>query len=49
MTVYQLLSSLDSKELSEWMAYFRMQPKPERPLTVDEQVETSMKGYARFK
>lgn len=28
MTVRQLLSSLDSRELSEWMAYFSLDNKP---------------------
>jgi len=28
MTVKQLLSSLDSRELSEWVAYFNLSPKP---------------------
>ena len=48
MTVYQLLNSLDSRELSEWMAYFTIEKKdqPKEP-TVEDNIKFGMTGYKR--
>ena len=46
MTVWQLLNSLDSRELSEWMAYFALEnkEKPKEP-TVEDSIKFGMTGY----
>lgn len=49
MTVRQLLTSLDSKELSEWMAYFEienenMKNKKGADDTAGQSLETKIKG-----
>jgi hypothetical protein len=40
MTVRHLLSSLDSRELSEWIAYFNLSQKPaDKQLTNTEKIK----------
>jgi hypothetical protein len=35
MTVHQLLASLDSSELTEWMAYLQLEAEREKPQADD--------------
>ena len=48
MTVWQLLNSLDSRELSEWMAFFALEKKnTPKEATVESKVNFGMTGYKR--
>jgi hypothetical protein len=51
MTVRQLLASLDSRELAEWMAFFRIErdrmegksePKPADPEVLSEKIKAAL-------
>lgn len=50
MTVGQLLNNIDSRELTEWRAYFKLEAerlKQEREAPVDKQVAANMRGYGK--
>lgn len=55
MTVRQMLNNLDSRELSEWMAYFRIENEPKKQEKKDEEkalaekLKLAFKGKARSK
>lgn len=42
MTVRQLLNNLDSRELSEWMAYYKI--KGEKKTDSDKEIETKIRA-----
>ena len=44
MTVRQLLANLDSRELSEWMAFFEIENETEKPNETPQTLETKIKG-----
>lgn len=51
MTVRQLLSNIDSRELSEWIAYYKLRETPEerKPRGLDDQIKTALKSRKRKK
>ncbi len=42
MTVAQLLASMDSQELSEWMAYYRLQDERQRESEMQSRAESGL-------
>ena len=50
MTVRHLLASLDSQELSEWVAYFNLEKKPTDPqVTNTEKIKAFFVGKGKKK
>jgi len=51
MTVKQLLSSLDSREITEWRAFFRIESDRIKEVQngppVEDKVKFNLKGYKR--
>jgi hypothetical protein len=48
MTVKQLLSSLDSRELTEWMAYFKLEnERAKESSKIDNTLKNSLRGYSK--
>ena len=53
MTVNQLLTSLDSRELTEWRAYFRLEKElkdeaqPNSPNQLSHGLKTNLTGYGK--
>lgn len=46
MTVRQLLESMDSREISEWIAFFNMKPakREEKTLPLEDQIRKTLQG-----
>jgi hypothetical protein len=54
MTVRQLLSNMDSREMSEWMAYIKLDQKDEGkkktdPVALADDIKTAFKGVQAAK
>jgi len=52
MTVRQLLSSMDSLEISEWMAWFSLESKMrkgDKTMTLEDQFKSALRGRKRVR
>ena len=52
MTVREMLSKLDSLELSEWMAFFKLENKELKKIkdgpSLEEKMKNNLHGYSRM-
>lgn len=48
MTVKQLLNNLDSSEITEWLAYYKMknEAKPESEAPLDASLKNELSGFS---
>jgi hypothetical protein len=44
MTVKRLLEEIDSREISEWMAFFKLEKEPPEPESLSEKIIKAFKG-----
>ncbi len=48
MTVRQMLASMDSQEISEWLAYFKLAEKPEiKKTALTDRIKAFFKGRGK--
>ena len=49
MTVRQLLHNIDSREISEWIAFFNLKPQEKEKKSLDEQFKSALRSKRKSK
>lgn len=47
MTVREMLSKMDSYEITEWMAFYEIEAKKTKGPPLAEQMQNNLKGYGK--